>query len=193
MMMKISAMEGFMKQSLTRKFAVAVLALGLTAGMATPAKADKEFLGLLGGALGGGVIGHQFGQGKGNTWATAIGAVTGAVVGQSVGASLDRADRGAYRSSYTTTSYYNSAPPVYYNQPAPQRVYYVAPSYERRVRTYEVVPQPTSYTVVDNSLSSQTAGRYCREYNQNVTVGGRTQGSYGTACMQPDGSWEIVK
>ena len=35
-------------------------------------------------------------------------------------------------------------------------------------------------------------GRYCREYQNRSTVGGRVQETYGTACMQPDGSWEIV-
>ncbi len=35
-------------------------------------------------------------------------------------------------------------------------------------------------------------GTYCREYQQMVTVAGRKQESYGTACMQPDGSWKIL-
>ena len=34
-------------------------------------------------------------------------------------------------------------------------------------------------------------GRYCREYQQTVTVDGETQKAYGTACRQPDGSWKI--
>ena len=36
------------------------------------------------------------------------------------------------------------------------------------------------------------SGRQCREFQQTVTVGGRTEQAYGTACLQPDGSWEIV-
>ena len=35
-------------------------------------------------------------------------------------------------------------------------------------------------------------GRYCREYQANATVGGRRQQTYGTACRQPDGDWEII-
>jgi heme exporter protein D len=35
-------------------------------------------------------------------------------------------------------------------------------------------------------------GQYCREYQQTVTVGGRSEQAYGTACMQPDGAWHIV-
>lgn len=33
---------------------------------------------------------------------------------------------------------------------------------------------------------------YCREYTKNVVVGNKVQEGYGTACLQPDGSWEIV-
>lgn len=32
---------------------------------------------------------------------------------------------------------------------------------------------------------------YCREYTKQVSVGGRVQEGYGTACMQPDGSWAV--
>jgi surface antigen len=38
----------------------------------------------------------------------------------------------------------------------------------------------------------QSSGEYCREYQQTVTVGGKTQEAYGTACRQPDGTWKIV-
>jgi surface antigen len=39
----------------------------------------------------------------------------------------------------------------------------------------------------------QTAqGAYCREYQQTVTIDGKKENSYGTACRQPDGSWRIV-
>lgn len=177
-----------------KKILVATLVLTVALG-AAPAHAGRDDIGLVAGALSGGVIGHQFGKGAGNTWATAIGAVTGAVLGQSIGTSLDRGER-AYsyqRGGYGSGNYYQSAP-VYYSAPAPQ-VYYVSPSYETRVRSYEVRPQPVSfynYTSVDNSIGNQN-GRYCREYQAPVTVGNRTQGSYGTACMQPDGSWEVVR
>lgn len=35
-------------------------------------------------------------------------------------------------------------------------------------------------------------GLYCREFLHTVTIGGRSQQAYGTACRQPDGSWRIV-
>ena len=39
---------------------------------------------------------------------------------------------------------------------------------------------------------TSSSGRYCREFQQVVNVGGQKEESYGTACRQPDGSWEIV-
>ena len=36
------------------------------------------------------------------------------------------------------------------------------------------------------------AGQTCREFQQEITVGGQTEQAYGTACLQPDGAWKIV-
>ena len=35
-------------------------------------------------------------------------------------------------------------------------------------------------------------GKYCREYQKTVTIGNHIEKAYGTACLQPDGSWEMV-
>jgi surface antigen len=35
-------------------------------------------------------------------------------------------------------------------------------------------------------------GQYCREYQKTVTIGGREERAYGTACRMPDGHWQIV-
>lgn len=40
--------------------------------------------------------------------------------------------------------------------------------------------------------SEASAQGYCREYSQGVSIGGQHQSSYGVACMQPDGSWQVV-
>ncbi len=37
-----------------------------------------------------------------------------------------------------------------------------------------------------------TDGRQCREFQQDVTIGGNKTDAYGTACMQPDGSWQVI-
>lgn len=47
-----------------------------------------------------------------------------------------------------------------------------------------------SVTVIRDGTSS--AGRYCREYTQEIRIGGESQQAYGTACRNTDGSWEIV-
>lgn len=48
------------------------------------------------------------------------------------------------------------------------------------------------YYSVTTTNEYRRAGRYCREYQARATVGGRIQDTYGTACMQPDGSWEVI-
>lgn len=45
-------------------------------------------------------------------------------------------------------------------------------------------------TAVRDGRSS--SGRYCREFQQTLVVGGKTENAYGTACRQPDGSWELI-
>ena len=35
------------------------------------------------------------------------------------------------------------------------------------------------------------SGQYCREYQQTVVIGGQEERAFGTACRQPDGSWQI--
>jgi surface antigen len=37
------------------------------------------------------------------------------------------------------------------------------------------------------------SGKYCREFYQTVSIGGKTENAYGVACRQPDGSWQIVQ
>lgn len=41
-------------------------------------------------------------------------------------------------------------------------------------------------------VADAEAQGYCREYSQGVTIGGQRQSSYGVACLQPDGSWQVV-
>lgn len=46
--------------------------------------------------------------------------------------------------------------------------------------------------VVATREGTSTSGRYCREFQRRVSIGGKTEEAYGTACRQPDGSWEVV-
>jgi hypothetical protein len=49
-----------------------------------------------------------------------------------------------------------------------------------------------SGTVIATREGTGTSGRYCREFQQEVSVGGRMEQAYGTACRNPDGSWEVI-
>jgi hypothetical protein len=71
-------------------------------------------------------------------------------------------------------------PPAYYYPPPPPPVYYYPPP------AAYVVPGPPIGTV-------QPQGQTCREYRSTMTIDGRPQPVYGTACLQPDGSWRIIR
>ena len=49
------------------------------------------------------------------------------------------------------------------------------------------------YTVVPTRAWQNADASYCREYTTVGVIGGREQQLYGTACRQPDGSWETTQ
>jgi surface antigen len=150
---------------------LAVLAgLVATAGCAEQGYGAKQGVGTLGGAALGGLLGAQFGSGTGKLATTAVGVLIGALAGSEVGKSLDRADRG-------------------YADQAVSRAH-AAPLGE--TITWNNPQNGNRGTVTPVRDGTSTAGSYCREFQQSVTVGGKTQQGYGTACRQPDGSWRIV-
>lgn len=74
---------------------------------------------------------------------------------------------------------YYYPPPAYYYPPAyypPPAYYYPPPAYYAPAPTVTPGPQ-----------------RYCREYQGNATINGSAQPFYGTACLEPDGKWHIIK
>ncbi|MBN8532049.1 MAG: hypothetical protein J0L97_09350 [Alphaproteobacteria bacterium] len=58
------------------------------------------------------------------------------------------------------------------------------------VRTY-VQPTPV-YVAPPVQVIQQQPAPYCRESSTIVNVGGSFRRVYGTACYQPDGSWQMV-
>jgi surface antigen len=129
----------------------------------------KQSVGTLGGAAGGALLGNQFGKGTGNVVLTAIGAVAGAWLGNEVGSSLDNADQAKLSSAQTRA----------YDAPVGKTITWNNPQ----------SGNTGSFTPVRDGKASD--GSYCREFSQTVTVGGKKQEAYGTACRQPDGSWQI--
>jgi len=131
----------------------------------------REDQGALVGAAAGGILGNQVGGGQGKVLATGVGMVIGAFAGASVGRGLDEVDRmkmnQTYQNSMENTRIGEQSS---WKNPDSGNSGSVQP-----VRTYQ-----------------NNDGRYCREYQQTITVGGETEKAYGTACRQDDGSWQII-
>ncbi len=125
--------------------------------------------GFLGG-IAGGVIGNQFGGGSGNTAATIGGALLGMWVGSNLGAHLTEADK----------DYYNQASQQAYEAPVGETI------------TWDNPETGNSGTVTPTRTGQSSSGAYCREFQQTITIDGKTERAYGTACQQPDGSWQIT-
>ncbi len=70
--------------------------------------------------------------------------------------------------------------------PPPRRVYVQPPPV-----IYQA-PPPVLYQAPPPVVYRAPPQAYCREYTTTMMVGGRPVETYGTACMQPDGSWRIV-
>lgn len=141
------------------------LPYGFNRGTCDRGLISSELMGGVVGGAAGGLLGHQIGAGSGNTAATIGGAVLGTLVGGSVGRSMDPVDQGCVAGAL---SHVPDNRPIMWEGD--------------RGEDYRVMPV----------RSYRTAGRYCREYQTTAVVGGRRQQTFGTACMQPDGQWEIV-
>lgn len=79
-----------------------------------------------------------------------------------------------------------------FSPPPPRRVY--APPhrvYAKPPVVYQA-PPPVVYRAPPPVSYQAAPQNYCREYTMTTMVGGRPVEAYGTACMQPDGSWRIV-
>ncbi|MEE9273765.1 MAG: RT0821/Lpp0805 family surface protein [bacterium] len=47
-------------------------------------------------------------------------------------------------------------------------------------------------TVTPTATRKEKSGKRCRDYQQTVTLGGKTWFAYDTACRKPKGGWESV-
>ncbi len=133
---------------------------------------NKQDIGTGVGAIGGGVIGSTMGRGNGRIATTIAGGLLGGIIGNSVGKSLDNADMAAYNS-------------------ASQRALETAPA--GQALPWRNPQSGNSGTITPSNYYQNQEGQYCREYNQTIVVGGQSKQGYGTACRQPDGSWQIAQ
>jgi surface antigen len=127
--------------------------------------------GLIGAGLGG-LAGSQIGHGTGKLAMTGLGVLAGGLLGTSVGSSLDRAD-------------------IAYSQRSMQQGLERLPSHQQTA--WQNPDTGASGTITPTRTFQSTGGQNCREFQQTISVGGRTEEGYGTACRQPDGSWKIVQ
>ncbi len=84
-----------------------------------------------------------------------------------------------YGPRYGYPAYYYPPPAVIVAPPPPPAVVYQQPA-----PTYYVTPQQAP------AVAQQQP--YCREYQKTVIIGGQPQPGFGTACLQPDGSWKAI-
>jgi len=144
-----------------------LLIAGLTATLLVSGCAmTKEEGGALTGAAAGGLLGSTVGHGSGQALAIVVGTLLGAFIGSEVGRNLDRYDEAH---AQHVMEYNRSGVRTEWNNP--DKGYSVA-----------MTPSPAYET---------PAGQYCREYQTTVTVAGKQEQAYGTACRQPDGTWKL--
>lgn len=148
-----------------------IVAAGLLAACSNDT-GPKQTGGAILGGIGGAVAGAQFGKGTGNLAMTAVGTLLGAYVGSEVGKSLDKADQ-------------------QYAHQAGQRAFETTPS--GQAVAWNNPDSGHSGTVTPTRTYETNSGQPCREYQTTVTIDGRSEQAYGTACRQADGSWKVVK
>ena len=131
---------------------------------------NKELVGTLAGAAVGGYLGSTIGDGQGQMAAIAAGTLAGSMIGGRIGQALDEKDR---------------------------------MKMEQAVQQAQVAPvgQPVSWSNPDSGNAGAVtavrdgwsdSGAYCREFEQIVRIGQRTEKGYGTACRGEDGGWRVL-
>lgn len=144
------------------------LAAILTTGCSTVQSNPKTTIGAVGGGALGGLIAGAAGGSAGTIVASTLG---GIIVGGVIGKLLDDRDkRLAAEASQNALETAPTGRSVTWRNPDNEHSGAVTP-----VKTYQT-----------------PSGTYCREYEQIITIDGKREKVYGTACRQPDGSWRNV-
>ncbi len=148
-----------------------LLIVGVSAlALSTAACAGKEktTIGAVGGGTAGGLIAAAAGGSP--AW-IAAGTILGILAGGAIGNALDNADReAAYRAQQDAMERQQSGQTTTWSNPDSGH-------------SGTFTPQP--------AYQDSSTGQYCREFQQTITVDGKTESAYGTACRQDDGSWKI--
>ncbi len=157
-----------MQGTLLKGIVLVVLIAILTTGCATIEENPKTTIGAVGGGTLGGLIAAAAG---GNAAVIAASTIGGILLGGVIGNMLDERDkRMAAEAAQRALETGPTGQPVTWQNPDNGHYGSVTP-----VKTYQTA-----------------SGSYCREYQQIVTIDGKQEKAYGTACRQPDGSWKVV-
>lgn len=152
-----------------KKFIITIAVI--TSLSLTACQMNKENMGQVSGGVIGGVLGSQVGKGRGQVVATGAGVLLGAMIGGNIGKQLDERDRLLHNQALTK-SY--SAP---LNKPI----------------TWENSNTGHSGSVTPIRQGRMEDNRVCREFEQTIRVDGQQEAAIGTACQNPNGTWEIIK
>lgn len=160
-----------MRRDTLYRVAAAVL-LTLTLSSCATLKQDYQEnpKALLGGVLGAGAGAGIAALAGGSPGAIVGAAVGGALLGGIVGHKLDNRDKQMAAQAAQQAFEKNVAgTPSVWNNPDSGNSGSITPT-----KTYQLAN-----------------GQYCRQYHQTIVIGGEPQTSYGTACRQADGTWQI--
>lgn len=127
----------------------------------------KQESGTVIGGVAGGMLGSTVGGGEGRTAAVIAGTILGAYVGGEMGRYMDANDERKAQAA------------LEYNR-------------DRQASTWRNPNTGADVSATPTRTFKSASGENCREYQTTVTVGGKQEKAYGTACRQPDGSWKIV-
>ncbi len=154
------------------KVIAALVAAGLTVtGCASNTPVDKEVAGAGIGTLAGALLAYGLSRGHSDKEvAMVVGAFLGGVAGSQIGARLSEADKVLAGRNLNESLEYD------------------------RIGSSREWVNPDSgnsgYSTPTRTFDAQD-GSPCREFTTVVSVGGKEEQAYGTACRQADGSWKI--
>ncbi len=153
------------------KLATLIFAAVLSSACIQSQNNQKQTIGTLLGAGAGALLGSQVGDGKGQLAAVAIGALGGAFLGSEVGKSLDEVDRLKAGKAQQSALENNRS---------------------GQVASWRNPDTGNSGKITPKSAVQSAGGEYCRGYEHEIKVDGRTEVVQGTACRKPDGTWRVI-
>jgi len=158
------------RKTLCKVAAIVLLTFTLSSCAAMQREYQENPKAMLGGLLGAGAgagIAALAGGGPGAIVGAAVG---GALIGGFVGHKLDNRDKQlAAQAAQRAFEQNQAGQPSVWNNPDSGNSGSITPT-----KTYQLA-----------------TGQYCRQYQQTILIGGEQQQAYGTACRQPDGTWQV--